>query len=75
MATEFATSHATDGMDEVAAVKILKPVLIRVVGVGTTIKVVRWRVLTTFLVASVLRMRLKHVERWITKNSLGNPPR
>ena len=48
------TSHVTDRMDEVAAVKILEPVLVWVMGVGTTVEVVRRRVLPTLLVTSIL---------------------
>ena len=51
---KFATSHATDGMDEVRTIQVLKPVLIRVVGVGPTIKVISRRILPTLLVTCIL---------------------
>ena len=65
----------TDGMDEVAAVEVFEPVLVRIMGVRTTIEVVRGRVLTTFLVASILRKWLEHVEWEVWKDLRGNPPR
>ena len=51
---EFTASHTTDGMDEVTAVEILKPVLVRIVGVGAMVKVHCRRVLPSLLVTSVL---------------------
>ena len=51
---ELTTSHATDGMNEVATVKVLEPVLVRVVGVGMTVKVVSGGVFPTFLVTCIL---------------------
>ena len=57
---EFATGHTTDGVDEVAAVEIFKPVLIRVMGVGTTVEVVRRRVFPSFLVTGVLQTKSVH---------------
>ena len=54
MTAEFAMSDPANRMNKVGPVKILKPVLIRVVGVGTTIEVVRRRVLPTFLVTCIL---------------------
>ena len=53
--SKFTASYATDGMDEVAAEQIFKPVLIRVVGVRTTIEVVRGRVFATFFVTCILQ--------------------
>ena len=61
--SQFAASHATDGMNKVATEQIFKSVLIWVVGVGTTVEVVSRRILSTFLVASVLRTRSVHVEQ------------
>ena len=50
----LATGHPTDGMDEVTAIKILKPILIRVMGVGLTVKVQSRGVLNPILITSVL---------------------
>ena len=52
--TELATSHPTDGMNEVGPVEVFKPVLIRVMGVGTTIEVVGRRILPTLLITCIL---------------------
>ena len=52
---KLATSYTTNRMNEVAAVQILKPVLIRVMRVGTTIEVHRQQIFLTVLVTSVLR--------------------
>ena len=54
-------SHTTDGVDEVAAVKIFEPVLVWIVGVGATVKVYRRRVLTTLLITSILQEHSVHV--------------
>ena len=54
MTGKLATSHATDGVNKVAAVKVLKPVLIRVMGVGATVKVHCRRILLALLVVGVL---------------------
>ena len=54
MASKLSASHPTDRMDEVPTVKVLKPVLIRVMGVGTTVEVHRRRILPTVLIMSVL---------------------
>ena len=54
VATKLATCDPTDRMNEVGAVKIFKPVLIRVVGVGSTVEIVSRRIFPTFLVTSVL---------------------
>ena len=54
MTAELATSHAADRMDEVRAVKVFKPVLVQVVGVGTMIEVVSRRVLPTLFVTCIL---------------------
>ena len=54
VAAEFMTSHTTDRVDKVGPVQVFEPVLIRVVGVGTTIKVIRRRIFTTLLVTCIL---------------------
>ena len=62
MTTEFTTGHAANGVDKVSAIKILEPVLVRVMSVGTMIEVIRRRVFTTFLVTSILGIWSAHVE-------------
>ena len=54
MARQFATSHPTDGVDEIPAVQVFEPVLIQVMRVGAAVEVVSRRILTAFLVTSVL---------------------
>ena len=54
MTGQLATGHTTNGVDEITTVKIFEPVLVRIVGVGTTVEVVRWRILPTFLVTCIL---------------------
>ena len=39
MTSKFVTGHPADGMNKVATVEIFKPILIRVMRVGTMIKV------------------------------------
>ena len=39
MMTQLAMGHPTDGMNKVSMVKVFKPILIRVMGVGMTIEV------------------------------------
>ena len=51
---QLAMSHPTDGMNEVASVKILEPILIRIVGVGATIEFMSRGVLNSILVTSIL---------------------
>ena len=54
MATKFATSDPTDRMDEIGAVEIFEPVLIRVVSVGPTVEVIGRRIFPTLLVTCIL---------------------
>ena len=54
VASEFATSHATNGVDKVAVVKVFEPILIQIVSVGATVEVHRWRILPTLLITGVL---------------------
>ena len=63
MAHQLAMCHPTDGVDEVATVEIFKPVLVQVMGIGTTIKVMCRRVFDSILIASVLWEWLEHVEQ------------
>ena len=54
MAAKFATSHTANGVDEIGAEEILESVLIRIVGVGTAIELVRRRVFPTLFVTCIL---------------------
>ena len=54
MTSEFATGHTTDRVDEVPTVKVLKPILVRVVSVGTMVEIHRQRVFNTVLITSIL---------------------
>ena len=54
MTAELATSDPANRMDEIGPVEILEPVLIRVMSIGTTIEVVRRRILPTLLVTCIL---------------------
>ena len=75
VAGEFMTDHTTDGMDEVSMVEIFKPVLIRVVGIGTKIELVCRRILPAFLVTSVL-WNIQYTRKdKVRKNLHGNLPR
>ena len=51
---ELATSHATNCMDEIPTVEIFESVLVWIMGVGTTVELIRWRIFTTLLVTGVL---------------------
>ena len=51
---QLATSHTTNGVDEVTTEQVFEPVLIRVMCVGTTVEVVGRRVLPTFLITCIL---------------------
>ena len=55
VATELTTSDATDRVDEVVAVEVFEPVLIRVMGIGTAVELVRRRIFAALLVTSILR--------------------
>ena len=54
MMCQLAASHPTDSMDEVPMVQIFKSVLVRVVGVGTTVELMSGGVFNTILVMSIL---------------------
>ena len=54
VACQLAAGHVTDGMNEVAMVKVLKPVLIWVVSIGPTMEVGSGRVLDPVLITSIL---------------------
>ena len=53
--SELAASHSTDGVDEVPMVKILEPILVRIMSVGPPVKVHCRRVLNPVLITSILR--------------------
>ena len=55
MTSKFATGHPTDGMNEVAAVKVFKPVLIWVMCVRMMIEIKSRRIFDSILVASILQ--------------------
>ena len=55
MTAELTARHATDGVDEVPTEQILKPVLVRVMCIGTTVEVVGRGIFTAFFITSVLR--------------------
>ena len=52
--SELTTSHPTDGMDEIATIKVFEPVLIRVVCVGMAVEIHCRGVLSAVLVTSIL---------------------
>ena len=54
MTAELATGDPTDRVNEVGPVEILEPVLIRVMGVGTTVEIIGRRILSTLLVTCIL---------------------
>ena len=54
MLGKLTTSYSANGVDKVPVIKVLKPILIRVVSVGATIKVHGRRVLHPVLVTSIL---------------------
>ena len=54
MTSKLTASHPTDGMNKVAVVQVFKPILIRIMGVGATVKAHCRRVLDPILVTSIL---------------------
>ena len=54
MTGKFMTSHTTNGVDEIVMVKVFKPVLIWIMGVGLTIEVQSRRVFDPILIMSIL---------------------
>ena len=54
MASQLVVCHPTDGVDEVLMVKILEPILIGIVGVGSVIEIMSQRVFDSILIASIL---------------------
>ena len=59
VAAKLATGDTTNGVDEVGPVKILEPVLVRIVGIGTTVEVVSRRVFPTLLVTCILKAKFR----------------
>ena len=55
MTRQLATHHPTDGVDKITMIEVLKPILVRIMGIGTTIEVVSRRVFDSVLVASILQ--------------------
>ena len=74
VAGQLAASHPADGMDKVPMEQILKPVLVRVVCVGTTVEVVSRRILTALFITSVLSKHSVHVEQRVEEHLHDNPP-
>ena len=54
MTTKLATSDSANRVDKVGPVKVLEPVLVRIMGVGPTIEIVSRRILPTLLVTCIL---------------------
>ena len=54
MASQLTARHPADGINEILAVEIFKPVLIWVRGVGATIEVMSQRIFDSVLVMSIL---------------------
>ena len=52
--SQLTTGHPTDGVDEISVIEIFKPVLVRVMSIGLTVKVSGRRVLDPVLVTSIL---------------------
>ena len=57
MMCQLTASHLTDGMDEVSVIKVFKPILIRVMGVGPTMEIGRRRAFNPVLITSILENR------------------
>ena len=53
--SQLMTHHPTDGMDEISTIEIFEPVLIRVVGVGSTVEIGHRRVFYPVLITSILQ--------------------
>ena len=51
---QLTTSYAADGMDEVATEQIIESVLIRIVRIGTEVKVISRRIYSALLVTCIL---------------------
>ena len=61
MASQLATSHPTDGVDEILTVEIFKTILIGIVGVGVVVELMSRGVFDTILVMSILREPSEHM--------------
>ena len=73
--TKFAAGHATNSVDEIGAIQVLKSVLIRIVGVGPTVELVGRRILAAFLITSVLGSDQHTSTEDLKENLLDNLPR
>ena len=54
MTSQFAVHHPADSVNEVLMVEILKPILIRIVGIRAMVELVSQRVFDPIFVTSVL---------------------
>ena len=61
--SQLTTGHPTDGMNEVSMIEIVKPILIRVVGVGVAIEIMNRRVFDSVLVMGILGSGSEHMEQ------------
>ena len=75
VAGKFPASHPTDGVDEIVAVQVVEPILVRIVGVRTTIEVICWRILPTFLITCILQTHSAHVPDELGKHLHDGSPR
>ena len=75
VATEFTPSDPTYRVNEIGPVQIFEPVLIRVMGVRTTIKVVSRRIFPAFLVSSILWIKISTRGKEVSKDLHDTPPR
>ena len=60
MVCQLAVCHPTDGMDEVPAVQVFKPILIQVMSIGAMIEVMSRGVLDSVFVVGILEMVKTH---------------
>ena len=54
--SQLTTSYPTDSMDEIPMIEIFEPILVWVVGIGSTIEVMGRGILDTILIASILQV-------------------
>ena len=73
MMCQFAVRHLTDGMNKVAMIKIFESVLVRIMGVGTMIKVMGRRIFDPVFITSILWKCQTRVTTK-TRDLLGIPP-
>ena len=51
---ELTASHPADRVNEVGTIEVFKPILVRVVGIGTAVELIGRRILPTLLVTCIL---------------------